>query len=158
VSGGRPGRAFEDLAVGEQRRSGGRTVTRDEIVSFAQLYDPQWFHNDVEAARDSVFGEVVASGIHTLAIWRQLDHQINGDIDFVCGVGWDNVRMKAAVRAGDTIHVTSEILSLRPSRSRTDRGTAVFRYAVINQHGADVVTFDSTCLVYRRRSEGNAAG
>lgn len=146
----RPLRRFEDLEVGERRVSGERTLVQDEIVAFARTYDPQWFHSDPDAAKASVFGEVVASGIHVLAVWRQLDHQINGDIDFVCGVGWDELRLKRAVRAGDTIHVTSEILELRPSKTRDDRGTAITHYAVVNQRGEEAVTFTSINLVYTR--------
>jgi acyl dehydratase len=120
------------------------------MVAFARQYDPQWFHSDPDAARESVFGEVVASGIYVLAMWRRLDHEINSDIDFVCGVGWDDFRLKKAVRAGDTIHVTSEILELRPSTTRADRGTALTRYAVVNQHGEEAVSFVSINLVYTR--------
>lgn len=146
----RPPRKFEDLAVGESRTSSVRLVTRDEIVAFAREYDPQWFHADPEAATESLFGEVIASGIHLLAIWRQLDHEMNHDIDFVCGIGWDEVRMKLAVRAGDSLHATSRIVSLEPSRSGKARGTAVTRYALVNQCGAEVLSFLSTNLVYTR--------
>lgn len=145
-----PHRTFEDLKVGELRKSRERTVTRDEIIDFARQYDPQWFHSDAEAARDSVFGEVVASGIHVLALWRQLDHEINGDIDFVCGIGWDELRLKRAIRAGDVIHVTSEIVELTPSKTRDDRGTALTRYAVVTRDGTEAVTFTSINLVYTR--------
>ena len=144
----RPPRTFEDLVVGEQRRSPSRSITQDEIIAFGRLYDPQWFHSDVEAARASHFGEVIASGIHVLAIWRQLDHEINGDIDFVCGVGMDELRLKTALRPGDTVYVTSEITSLEPSHSGKPRGTAMTRYAMINQAGLDVLTFTSINLVY----------
>ena len=133
-----------------RRRSADRQISQDEIVAFARLYDPQWFHTDAEAAKQSVFGEVVASGIQILAIWRQLDHTINGDIDFVCGVGWDELRMKRALRAGDTVHVTSEIVELRPSASKPERGTARTHYAMVNQDGAEIVTFTSINLVYTR--------
>lgn len=157
----RPTRCFEDLAVGEARRSEPRLVTEAEILAFARQWDPQWFHSDPDLARESVFGEVVASGIHVLALWRQMDHEINSDIDFVCGVGWDELRLKKAVRAGDTIHVTSEIIELRPSTTRTDRGTAITRYAVINQKGEEAVSFVSINLVYtrsgRRREAASAS-
>jgi acyl dehydratase len=90
-----------------------------------------------------------------------MDHAINSDIDFVCGVGWDEVRMKKAVRAGDSIHVTSEIVELRPSTSRSDRGTAITRYAVVNQRGEEAVSFLSINLVYtrdgRERSDSSAS-
>lgn len=144
----RPPRKFEDLRVGEERRSHERTVGREEMLAFARQYDPQWFHSDADAARDSVFGEVVASGIHVLALWRQLDHAMNGDVDFVCGIGWDELRLKNALRSGDTIHAVSRILELRPSATRSDRGTAITDYAVINQNGETVVSFRSINLVY----------
>jgi acyl dehydratase len=151
----RPPRKFEDLIAGEQRVSRSRTVSEAEILDFAHRYDPQWFHTDVKAARDSHFGELVASGIHVLALWRQLDHEINHDIDFVCGVGWDDVRMKQALRAGDTIHVTSRIVALTPSRTGKPRGTAITDYAVINQHAQEIVTFRSINLVYGRAAFDN---
>ena len=151
-----PHRYFEDLAVGETRRSRSRTVTAEEILDFARQYDPQWFHSDAEAAKESVFGELVASGIHTAALWRQLDHEINGDVDFVCGVGWDNVRWSRALRAGDTIHVTSEIISKRPSETRDDRGIAIFRCIVVNQDDIPLLSFDSINLVYTREGRKRA--
>lgn len=148
-----PTRAFEDLAVGESRRSRERLVTLDEVLAFARAYDPQWFHTDPDRARESVFGDVVASGIHVLAMWRQLDHEINSDIDWVCGIGWDELRLKRAVRPGDRIHVTSEIVGLTPSASRDDRGTAITRYAVIDSEGTERVTFTSINLVYTRAAQ-----
>lgn len=150
----KPTRAFEDLVLGETRISRERTITQEEILEFARSYDPQWFHTDPELAKQSVFGEVVASGIHVLAIWRQLDHEINWDIDWVCGVGWDDLRLHNAVRAGDTIHVTSEITALTPSKSTPDRGTALTQYQVLKSNGQKAVTFTSINLVYTR--EGRA--
>ncbi len=153
-----PYRTFEDLKVGEKRTSRSRTVTEEEILEFARTYDPQWFHTDPDSATQSVFGQVVASGIHVLAMWRQLDHEINWDIDFVCGVGWDELRLKRAIRAGDTIHVTSEIVSLDPSKSSNDRGTAKTRYAVVLEDGTEAVTFTSINLVYTREGRERMAG
>ena len=146
----RPPRKFEDLVLGEERISSPRTVTTEEIVDFARRYDPQWFHADPDAAVESHFGEVVASGIHVLALWRQMDHEINSDIDFVCGVGMDEMRLPRAVRGGDTLHARSRIVSLQPSTSGKPRGTAITEYAVRNQHGEDVLTFRSINLVYSR--------
>ena len=154
----KPHRCFEDLSVGEYRVSREKQVSQDEILAFARAYDPQWFHADPELAKQSVFGGLVASGIHVLALWRQLDHEINSDIDFVCGIGWDELRLKRAIRAGDTIHVTSEIVELRPSTTRPDRGTALTRYAVVTQDGEEAVTFTSINLVYTREGRTRAAG
>ena len=121
---------------------------QQEIIDFANLYDPQWFHRDVVAARNSHFGEVVASGVHVLAIWRQMDHEINGNIDFVCGVGFDELRLKTALRGGDTVYVTSEITKLTPSESGKPRGTAMTFYKMVNQAGDVIVSFTSINLVY----------
>jgi acyl dehydratase len=151
----RPPRAFEDLRLGERRQSASRTITQSEIIDFARQYDPQWFHSDPERAKQSHFGEVVASGVHTLALWRQLDHQINGDIDFVCGVGYDDYRLKTALRAGDTVHVTSEITELQPSQSGKPRGTALTRYTMVNQAGEVVLSFTSINLVYTRAARSS---
>ena len=146
----RPPRKFEDLSVGEERTSVWRTITVDQIVAFAREHDPQWFHSDIEAAKQSVFGEVVASGVQLLAIWRRLDHMINGDVDFVCGIGFDDYRMKRALRGGDRVRVSSRILELTPSTSRDDRGTAITFYEMVNHEGQTILSFKSINLVHRR--------
>ncbi len=151
----RPPRSFEDLCIGERRQSGDIVVTQAEMVAFAHRYDPQWFHSDVEAAKDSHFGEVVASGVYVLALWRQMDHQINSDIDFVCGVGFDDLRLKTALRAGDRVHVTSEITGLKPSETGKPRGTAMTLYKMINQAGETIVSFTSINLVYTRAARSS---
>ena len=153
-----PHRTFEDLVVGERRQSRDKLVELGEVLDFARAYDPQWFHADPELAKQSAFGEVVASGIHVMAMWRVLDHEINADIDFVCGIGWDELRLKHAVRPGDTIHVTSEIVELKPSTSTLGRGTAITRYAVVNQRGQEAVTFTSINLVYTRGGRQRSMG
>ena len=150
----RPPRKFEDIEVGEERQSGPRPVTIEEMVEFAQKYDPQWFHADPEAARESSFGEVVASGVFVLAIWRQLDHTMNSDIDFVCGIGFDEFRLETALRPGDTVTAHSCILELTPSKSRDDRGTAITQYRLTNQRGDTVLRFRSINLVHRRAAIG----
>ena len=150
----RPPRAFEDLAVGETRTSSSRTVGEEEMVRFAREWDPQWFHSDPQAAKKSTFGEVVASGVFVLAIWRQLDHEINSDIDFVCGIGFDDFRLEKALRPGDTVFAHSEILELIPSKSRNDRGTAITFYRLVNQRGETVLRFKSINLVHRRSPTG----
>jgi acyl dehydratase len=150
LTGPEPSRYWEDLHVGEAFTSRTRTVTQQEIIEFASRYDPQYFHMDPERARASIFGEVVASGVHNLAIWRQLDHEITGDIRWICGVAWDDFRWRKALRAGDTVHVTARCLSKRESASDPRRGVAVYRYAMLNQHGEEIFHMDSTNLVERR--------
>ena len=126
-------RCYDDLVVGEVRESGEHVVDLDALVAFAREYDPQYFHADPDAARGSVFGEVIASGIYTMALWRKLDHQISGDIAWICGVGWEEVKWPHAVRAGDTLRARYECLSKRPSGSDPTRGVVEFRYTLLNQ-------------------------
>lgn len=154
MSAPRPPRKFEDLAVGETRRSKARKVSLEEIVRFAKEFDPQWFHADPEAAKDSSFGGVVASGAHSFAIWRQLDHEINSDIDFVCGIGFDEFRLKTALRPGDSVHATSRLKSLTPSQSGKPRGTGVWYHELVNQRGEVVMHFDSINLIHARAASG----
>lgn len=144
-------RYYEDLETGETLESGTMRVTKDEVLAFARKYDPQYFHADEEAARDSVFGEVVASGIHTMAMWRQLDHQIAANIAWICGVAWDDVRFPRAVRPGDTLRARATCLDKRLSRKDPERGVVVYHYELFNQRDEIVFECVSTNLVQRRR-------
>lgn len=145
-------RYFEDLEVGEQLESTPRVVDKDEMLAFARRYDPQYFHADEDAARGSVFGEVVASGIYTMAIWRQLDHEIARDIAWICGVAWDDVRFPRALRAGDRVRARSRCLSKRDSSSDPRRGIVEYQYELLTDSGEVVFTCRSTNLVERRPS------
>ena len=143
-------RYFEDLEVGERLESTPRVVDKDEMLAFARRYDPQYFHADEDAARGSVFGEVVASGIYTMAIWRQLDHEIARDIAWICGVAWDDVRFPRALRAGDRVRARSRCLSKRASSSDPRRGIVEYQYELLTDSGEVVFTCRSTNLVERR--------
>ena len=153
-----PHRYWEDLEEGEHFVSRSRVVTEEEIVDFAAKYDPQYFHMDPEAARSHpAFGEVVASGVHNLAIWRQLDHEITGDIRWICGVAWDDFRWKRALRAGDEVYVTATLKSKRASSKDASRGIAVYHYAMFNQDGDAIFHMDSVNLVERRMVQADTA-
>ena len=143
-------RHYEDLQVGETRESAPRTLTREEMLEFARRYDPQYFHTDVEAARESIFGEVIASGIFTMALWRQLDHSIAADIRWICGIAWDDVRWPLAVRSGDTLRARYTILSKRVSASHPERGIISIQYEMINQKDKVVWSARGTNLIERR--------
>jgi acyl dehydratase len=142
-----PRRYYDDLVVGETRESAGQTVALDDMLAFARAYDPQYFHADPASARDSVFGEVIASGIHTMALWRQLDHQISDDIAWICGVAWKDVRWPVAVRAGDRLRARAECLSKRPSATDPGRGIVEYRYTLLNQRDEIAWTCRSINLV-----------
>jgi acyl dehydratase len=145
------GRYYEDLVIGEVRESSARCITLDELLEFATRYDPQYFHADPAAARESIFGEVIASGIHSAALWRSLDHEISGDIRWICGVAWEEVRWPHPVRAGDTLRARSETLAKRPSSKDPARGIVELRYTLLNQRDEIAFTCRSINLVVRRR-------
>jgi acyl dehydratase len=143
-------RYFEDLVEGEELESSTHEVVREDMLAFARQYDPQWFHADEDAARDSIFGEVVASGIYTMALWRRLDHEIAADIAWICGVAWDDVRFARALRAGDRIRARARCLGKRVSASDPRRGVVVFEYKLLNDRDEVVFSCRSTNLVERR--------
>lgn len=143
-------RKFEDLEIGDSGRSGTMRVKREDMLKWARDYDPQWFHADPKAAKESVFGEIVAPGIYTAALWRKLDHEINQDVDFICGVAWKDTSWPNAVRANDSLYATSRIIEKRVSETHDDRGVVTFRYRLFNQHDEVVFSCDSINLVRRR--------
>jgi acyl dehydratase len=147
VSVAEEGRFYEDIVVGEVRESSTRKVTREELLEFATRYDPQYFHVDPAAAADSIFGELVASGIHGAALWRRLDHEISGDIRWICGVAWEDVRWPNPIRAGDELKARSEMLAKRRSRSDPKRGVVECRYSLLNQRGEIVFVCRSVNLI-----------
>ncbi|KTS36902.1 dehydratase [Methylobacterium indicum] len=142
---------LDDLAPGQVYRSGETTVTEAEIVRFAGEFDPQPFHLDAEAARRTFFGGLAASGWHTAALTMRLlidsEMRIAGGI---IGAGMDEVRWPKPLRAGDTIRLESEVLEVRPSRSRPTQGLAKVRTTTLNQHGEAVQVLVANLLVVRR--------
>ncbi len=144
-------RYYEDIQIGESRRSSHYTVTREEILKFAQTYDPQYFHADEAAARTSRFGEVIASGIHIMAIWRRLDHEIAHDIAWICGVAWDEVKFPRALRSGDTVYARAMCLDKRLSEKDPTRGVVIFEYLLLDQTDAVIWCCKSTNLIELRK-------
>ena len=142
---------LEDLAVGERYAGGTATVDDAAIKAFAAAFDPQPFHLDEVAARASVFGRIVASGWHTVAVTMRL--LVEGELRSLwglVGLGADELRWPRPVIPGDTLSVEWEVLEVRPSSSKSDRGTARLRVTTRNQRGEIVLTMITTILVPRR--------
>ena len=132
-------RYFEDFSPGEVIELGRRTVTREEIVAFARQFDPQPFHLDDEAARNSVYGGLLASGWHTGAIsMRLLCDGLLHDTVSLGSPGFDELRWLKPVRPGDTLSGRMTVVECVPSRSKPDRGVVRSVIELRNQHG-DVV-------------------
>ncbi len=141
---------LEDLQVGQRFRSGTQRIDEEQIRAFAQEFDPQPFHLDAEAAKATLFGGLVASGWHTAAITMRL--LVSGGLPFAggnIGAGAE-IAWPSPVRPGAVLHVESEILNLRPSRSRPDRGVVSVRSETRNQLGEVVQVLVATLIVPRR--------
>ncbi len=144
---------FEDLAVGQTYGTGAVTVETEMIRAFAAEFDPQPFHLDEEAARDSLFGGLVASGWHTGALTMRL--LVEGELQIaggLIGMGAEELRWPRPVRPGDVLRVESKVLGLRPSGSRPDRGLVRVRNTTLNQHGEPVMVAVVSMIVPRRPS------
>jgi acyl dehydratase len=111
-------------------------VSEDEIIAFAREYDPQLFHVDPEAARASIYGGLIASSWHTVALcMRLLVDNVFGHSGGMGSPGVDEIRWTRPVRPGDTLTVSMTVLEARTSQSRPDRGVLRFRVDVQNQDG-----------------------
>ncbi len=151
---------FEDLFVGQPIRSESVEVSQEAMIRFARENDPQFFHVDPEAAKDFLFGGLVASGWQTGALTLKLLLEDSG-MRFMGGVVGVEAHLawKHPVRPGDRLHVEGEITKLRPSRSQPDRGLVTFQARTINQAGKAVQTIQATMLVFRdpKRRDGGGA-
>ena len=144
-------RYLEDIAVGQVFGSGRITVEATEIKDFAAAFDPQPFHLDEDAARGSMFGGLAASGWHTAALTMRL--LVEGELEIaggIIGAGCDELRWPRPVRPGDELHTESEVLEVRPSKSRPQQGGVKLGTPPLNQNDAPVPVFVGNQVVPRR--------
>ena len=144
-------RFYEDFKVGDRFMSGGMTITEAAIIDFARQWDPQPFHTDPAFAAKWTFGGLIASGLHTMAATLRL--WLDLGIFRACSLGSPGigeVQFPRPVRPGDTLRVVSDIVQLRPSASRPDRGIARLRQVTINQRGEQVMEQETTVFLKRR--------
>jgi acyl dehydratase len=142
---------LEDFAAGQVYGTGRLRVERERIKSFAAEFDPQPYHLDEEAARNSFFGGLAASGWHTAAITMRL--MVEGDLKpagGIIGLGFEEFRWLRPVRPGDELRVESEVLEVRPSKSRADQGLVKLRSTTLNQNGEAVQVVVGSLLVPKR--------
>ena len=144
-------RYFDDFTVGEKFTSPGLTITEAAIVDFAVQWDPQPFHIDAEFAKGWAYGGLIASGLHTmcasLRLWLSLgvfQHCNMGS------PGLEQTRFVRPVRPGDTIHVVVEIVELKASESKPDRGVCRIRQITYNQRDEPVVSMETVVFLKRR--------
>ena len=144
-------RYLDDLFPGQHVRTPGITLSEAEIIDFAWRYDPQPFHLDVNAAAESPYGGLIASGFQSLALCFRLFIQTGVLAESSLGSpGLDELRWLAPVRPGDTLHTEIEVLEVRPSKSKADRGIARLRYHAVNQRHEVVLSLIINHLLRRR--------
>lgn len=144
-------RYLEDLKMGDVFICPGVTITESEIIGFALTYDPQPFHVNTLAASDSIYGGLIASGFHVIALSFRLFMQLGIFQSSSMGSpGIDEVRWTMPVRPGDTLHTEVLIESVTPSRSKSDRGVAKLKFKAINQRKEEVASFYLNLLIKSR--------
>jgi acyl dehydratase len=142
---------FEDFYPGQEIDLGTRSVTEEEIIAFASAFDPQPFHVDKEAAAQSIYGGVIASGWHTCSMMmRMVVDGLMAKSSSMGSPGLDGVRWLAPVRAGDTLNVRYRTTQVKASNSKPDRGVVWSMWLAINQHGETVCTVEGMGMFRRR--------
>lgn len=145
---------YEDFVVGDALEMGSRVVGRDEVIAFAREYDPQPFHVDEQAAKDSLFGGLIASGWHTCAmVMRMMCDSYLLDSASLGSPGLDNVRWLRPVRPGDEIRALRIVTAKRTSKSKPDIGIVNSRCEVYNQQGELVMSMESAGMFRVRNPE-----
>jgi len=144
-------RYLEDFVVGQTFGSGRMRMEKERIKAFAGEFDPQPFHLDEDAARDTIFQGLAASGWHTAAITMRL--LIESELKpagGIVGAGFDEFRWPLPVRPGDELSVECEVLEVRPSKSRPHQGLIKVRTTTLNQNGDAVQVHVGNLIVPRR--------
>jgi len=144
---------FDDFAVGQVFQLGSRSLSEDEIIDFAKCYDPQPFHIDAKAAADTIYGGVIASGWQTVCVFTRM---------FVDGLlcrsaamgspGVDALCWLKPVRPGDRLNARVEVMMIRASRSKPDRGLVKFRCVVTDASEDEVLTFIANVLFQKNET------
>jgi acyl dehydratase len=142
---------FEDYKSGTVYELGSVDVSADDIIAFARQYDPQLFHVDEEQATSTVFGGLIASGWHTIALYMRLFVEaLLGGSRALGSPGGDELRWMHPVRPGDTLRARCTIEGVRASRSDSQRGVVETCGEMINQHGDVVMRLRTAVLISRR--------
>jgi acyl dehydratase len=147
-------RYFEDYIEGDVHRFGTVAVEADEIIAFAKQFDPQVFHTDPEAAKQTPFGGLIASGWHTAALIMRLyvEHYLT-KVASLASPGLDELRWLKPVRPGDILSVRVTVLKATPSKSKLDRGAVTSLIEIFNQANEMVMTFKCVNIIARRPAQ-----
>jgi acyl dehydratase len=138
---------FDHFRVGQIIEAGPHHVGRDEIIDFATVFDPQWFHVDPALAERHRFGGLVASGFHTCSIAMRLiaDAALAGS-ESLASPGVRYIKWPEPVRPGDALRLSARVLEKRISRRQPGLGILVWRWQLFNQRGGEVLQLETTSL------------
>ena len=138
---------FADFHAGQVIEAGPYVLTEAELLQFARAYDPQWFHTDAEAAADSPFGGLIASGWHTCSIAMRLvvEAALAGSESFA-SPGLEHVRWPNPVRPGDALRLVADVIEVRRSEKRPTLGILRWRWRLFNQRALVVLDTEVTSL------------
>jgi acyl dehydratase len=146
-------RHFEDYVAGSVHEFGSIAVEEEEVVSFGKRFVPLPYHTDPDLAKRSIYGGLIASGWHTAAMTMRLFVQTLNFTEGAIGLGVDELRWPNAVRPGDTLRVETEIVDLRPSRSKPSHGIVRLRNVTTNQRGEIVQTMTASAMIPQRKAD-----
>lgn len=149
---------LEDFAPGQTFDLGSIHVTHDQVVNFAEQFDPQPFHLDIDAGGQSIFGGLIASGWHTCSLMMRLvvDNLFSRTAT-LGSPGVNQIRWMLPVRPGDTLTASTRVLAVTSSVSKPDRGTVEFHYEVRNQSDQQVLAMQGISMFRRREGQEVAA-
>ncbi|KPU97787.1 acyl dehydratase [Variovorax paradoxus] len=147
---------FADFHAGQVIEAGPYLLSEEELVGFARSYDPQWFHTDAEASRESPFGGLIASGWHTCAIAMRLvvEAALAGSESFA-SPGLEHVRWPNPVRPGDALRLVADVIEVRRSESKPTLGILRWRWRLFNQRELMVLDVEVTSLFRLREDASN---
>ena len=145
-----PLRYFEDLSVGEKFQSRWYSVSQRELIDFSLEYDNQYFHVDPTRAKESPFGGIIASGAYTFAIWNKLNLEINGNIAWIAGMGFENFTFPNPLRPEVNFKAESHLVQKRMSESDSRRGIVKHEYKDTTESGLTIIACLCPALVHTR--------
>ena len=142
---------WEDFTPGRVFEYGSRTLSQEEIIAFARDWDPQRFHIDPQAAKETLYGGIIASAWHTGSVMMRMmcDAYLN-ESSCIGSPGIEDWRLPLPVRPGDTLRYRGTVLEARPSASKPDRGIVKWRWELLNQRDEVAVSLAGTQFFLRR--------
>jgi len=145
---------WEDFPVGNTREFGGTTLSQEDIVRFAREFDPQPFHIDEAAAKESVFGGIIASGWHTCSLaMRMMCDAYLLETASLGSPGLDSIKWLKPVRPGDTLRLRSTVVEARPLESKPQTGLIRSHWRMFNQEDECVMEMEGHGMLRRRPAD-----